>query len=1425
MSADFGQLDHRRPGSGRDPSMNDPSAERGRQSTARGPTPEDTTMAERPHDDETSRPPGALDRGPATALGLSRSRTIGVLEMLTDSFGPVPRVLLRDADGGPEPPIVRPGSDEVPARPDAGRYQFFGEIARGGMGAVLKGRDPDLGRELAVKVLLEKHRDDPEMVCRFVEEAQIAGQLQHPGIVPIYEMGTFADRRPYFAMRLVKGRTLASLLSDRTSPRRDLSRFLAIFEAVAQTVAYAHARAVIHRDLKPSNVMVGAFGEVQVMDWGLAKVLSQGGVADDVSAGRLEEETVIATTRSASDSDLSLAGSVMGTPSYMAPEQARGEVNALDERTDVFALGSMLAEIMTGKPAFTGRNADEIHRSAARGDLAPAFARLDADGSDPELIALARTCLRPERDDRPRDAGEIARTIGSYRAGVEDRLRVAEISRAAEAARAEEAQRTAEAAQARANAERRARRATAALAASVLVLVVVGGVVAFRVSQQRQVRESRLALMLDEAEALRPRARARSADPAQWQSLVEAVKRTDDLVVEGGGDREIRGRLIAMREEADAGLLTAIQDRALLEKLAEIRANRQDAGSVATRAAYDVAFREAGFDLNTLVPAEAARSLERRPASVRAEIAAFLDDWYRSDIISEEWHEAAIENRVLLSAATFVERSGAVKLRELARLIDPDEFRDRLRSLPDHRPLKDFPGKLRELAADPRAESLPAPTSVLMASFFEATGAIDAAIAVLRKAVMKHPEDLWVNYRLAVNLLNANPPRLEESARYFTAARSIRPTTAHMLAHVLSDLERTDQAKAVFLDLAARRPEDWGHLACLAIDMHDLGPGKKREAESIAGRLIPTLRSAVLKSPTSREYYILARLQMVKGDSVGALASLRELEKAYPGFKYQAHELMGLSYSETAREHEAAASVFRDLIRLKPEHVMSRLNLGRALTKLGRHKEAIAELREAIRLRPADFMIWANLGSALMASDRIDEAMAAYREAMRLQPARVSVHLQLASDLAARGKPDEAIAAYREAARVDPDNTDPHNLLGRYLDAVKGDFAAAAAEFREVMRINPDEPDARSNLGFMLFKAGKPAEALAECREAARLRPDHAEARLKYGAMLANVEHDHEAALVEVRAAIRLRPDGATYRNLGQILYLLKGHDDEAITAFREAIRLGPGGADVHSDLGKVLSEAGKPGEAIAAYREAIRLGPVGAPVHMELGLLLSEAGKPDEAIAAYREAIRLEPARAAFHVQLGRALGERGKPEGAIAALREAVRLNPGNAEAHDFLGMHLINAKGELDAAATEFRAAIRCKPDDVDAHFALGQILFKRGRPDDALAEFREAARLKPDFAPARLKCAEFLVDHSHDYDAALVEIQAAVRLNPDAKAHVVHGRILAQLKKRAEAIAAFRSALALIPRPSEDAENLTTWIAELERGIDLKDPLLR
>src|SRR5215471_18030319 len=185
----------------------------------------------------------ALDPGLAAAFGAPRS-----------SLGDLRPVLLKEAKGD-SADIVKPKSDAMPPPEQTGdRYQLQGEIARGGMGAVLRGRDVDLGRDLAVKVLLQKYVNRPDVAQRFVEEAQIGGQLQHPGVVPVYDIGRFGER-PFFTMKLVKGETLAAILGERTDPAADRPRLLGIALQVAQTMAYAHATGVIHRDLKPANVM------------------------------------------------------------------------------------------------------------------------------------------------------------------------------------------------------------------------------------------------------------------------------------------------------------------------------------------------------------------------------------------------------------------------------------------------------------------------------------------------------------------------------------------------------------------------------------------------------------------------------------------------------------------------------------------------------------------------------------------------------------------------------------------------------------------------------------------------------------------------------------------------------------------------------------------------------------------------------------------------------------------------------------------------------------------------------------------------------------------------------------------------------------------------------------------------------------------
>jgi serine/threonine-protein kinase len=296
------------------------------------------------------------------------------------------------------PSLTGAGSDAPPSA-QVGRFRLLGEIDRGGMGVVLRALDPAIGRDVALKVVRPDLANDLDVQRRFLREVRLAGQLQHPGIAPVYDLGTLPDGRPYFAMKLIEGDTLAVLLCERGDPGHDLPRFLGYFEAICQTVGYAHARGVIHRDLKPLNVMVGAFGEVQVMDWGLAKVLHGELQATDAPLPR-----VVLTTQ---EEGLSQADAVVGTAGYMAPEQVHGNPESIDKRADVFGLGSILCEILTGAPPFHGAVVDVLLRTH-QGELSDAFARLERSGADADLVRLARACLAANPDERLADGKAVA---------------------------------------------------------------------------------------------------------------------------------------------------------------------------------------------------------------------------------------------------------------------------------------------------------------------------------------------------------------------------------------------------------------------------------------------------------------------------------------------------------------------------------------------------------------------------------------------------------------------------------------------------------------------------------------------------------------------------------------------------------------------------------------------------------------------------------------------------------------------------------------------------------------------------------------------------------------------------------------------------------------------------------------------------------
>jgi serine/threonine protein kinase len=217
----------------------------------------------------------------------------------------------------------------------ATKYEPIEKIGQGGMASVYLARDRGLDRHVAIKVLSDLHAD-PNVRTRMLEEARIVSRLEHPGIVPIHDSGTLPDGRIYFAMKWVRGRRLDEL-SQSELPLTDL---LTIVEKIGQTVAFAHAHGVIHRDLKPQNIMVGPFGEVLVMDWGVAKQIHAPVVSDDGFPPRQPDAISI-------NHNQTVPGAILGTPGYMAPEQIQGEINRIDERTDVYGLGGVLYFLLT----------------------------------------------------------------------------------------------------------------------------------------------------------------------------------------------------------------------------------------------------------------------------------------------------------------------------------------------------------------------------------------------------------------------------------------------------------------------------------------------------------------------------------------------------------------------------------------------------------------------------------------------------------------------------------------------------------------------------------------------------------------------------------------------------------------------------------------------------------------------------------------------------------------------------------------------------------------------------------------------------------------------------------------------------------------------------------------------------------------------
>jgi tetratricopeptide (TPR) repeat protein len=1100
------------------------------------------------------------------------------------------------------PENVQPTAD-LPANERSGTiigpYKLLEQIGEGGMGTVWMAEQTEpIQRRVAIKVVKEG-MDSREVLARFEAERQALALMDHPNIAKVLDAGQTLSGRPYFVMELVKGKPITKYCDEKCLAVRER---LELFGDVCRAVQHAHQKGIIHRDIKPSNVLVAPYDSkpvVKVIDFGVAKATGQ----------QLTDKTLFTGF-----------GALVGTPEYMSPEQAEVNNQDIDTRSDIYSLGVLLYELLTGSTPLTRKRIkdsallevlrvireEEPSRPSTRlSEMKDTLPSISAQRqTEPakltklvrgELDWIAMKALEKDRNRRYDTANGFAMDEQRYLAdepvlacppSVGYRLRKFA----------------------------RRNRAAVLLTAAVLALILMAGAGIWSWQHQETLRHAErefhteltrrsVESSLEQLPGLHAR--------ALWQDA-EALLHRADQQLGPEGDGALRHQVAQAR--ADTAFIKELDD-IRLEKSVVVEGKMNYAGALPK---YKRAFFVRGFDILEGDPADLAEKLNA--SSVRAYLLAALDDWAMTEDVSRG-------KRIMVVTAQ------ATGQRWRAALADARNDGAKLAKLYD---------------AIPSPQRTPA--------VIEAVGQrLDKlgqdGVSRVEEGLRQYPSDFWLHFALG---WMGGKERLDARIGAYRASLALRPQTPAVhnnLGLLLADKKQYDAAIAEYKE-------------AIRLDANLAGPhnnlGNVLRAKKQYDAAIAEYKEAIRLDPDDAlPHNGLGAVHHDKKQYDAAIAEFKEAIRLDPNYAAP-HTGLGNALVDK-KQYDAAIAEFKEAIRLDPNLGAPHNGLGNALAGKKQYDAAIAEFKEAIRLDPDLGDPHNGLGNVLHEKKQHDAAIAEFKEAIRLDPDLADPHNGLGNVLRAKKQYEAAIAEYKEAIRLDPNYARPHNGLGN-VHSDKKQYDAAIAEYKEAIRLDPNLAASHNGLGEVLRDKKQHDAAIAEFKEAIRLDPNDA---LPHNG-LGNVHYDkkqYDAAIAEYKEAIRLDPKFALPHNgLGAVHYDKKQYD-AAIAECKEAIRLDPNYATPHIGLGYVYYAKKQYDAAMVECKEAIRLDPRDALPHIVLGIVLHDKKQHDAAIAEFKEAIRLDPDFAEANCNLGYVYRDQGRFEEAVKFLRRGHELGSRRA------------------------------------------------------------------------------------------------------------------------------------------------------------------